>query len=411
MTQPVTILGAGIVGICTALSLAQRGVPVRVIDRGAPGQETSFGNAGVISPWSIIPQSLPGTWKQIPSLMFGANKALSVHPKAWPSMIPWGLAFLRKGSRAQVEATADAMETLCAPCIDLYRQHLSGTGFENLVADAMYVHAFRDGSRATLDAIDYDIRRQKGAELELVGRDELRRVEPTLGSDFEAAVLIKGQARAVSPGRIGGVLTEKARGLGVVFKRADIRHVERQDAGFRVVCDGESFEAERIILAMGAWSPEILKPLGYRVPLMAERGYHVEFPEPQIELTNSVMDVDAKCVASSMEGGLRFAGQAEFAPVDAPADAKKEAHLTRLARAAFPGLNTKQSRFWMGRRPSFPDSLPALGPVEGAPGLFANFGHSHYGLMMAPKSGEILADMLTDARSNLDASPFALARF
>ena len=123
------------------------------------------------------------------------------------------------------------------------------------------------------------------------------------------------------------------------------------------------------------------------------------------------MDTDAKVVASSMETGLRVAGQAEFAPIDAPPDPAKKALLIDLAKRAFPDLQTGQTRVWMGRRPSFPDSLPALGPIPGHPGLIANFGHSHYGLMMAPKSGELVADLVRGPQTNLDLSAFAPGRF
>ena len=160
---PVIVLGAGIVGICTALSLLEQGIPVTLIDRGAPGQETSMGNAGVVSPWSIIPQSLPGTWKSIPKLMFGYGKPLSIHPRSLPAMIPWGLRFLRHGHEAQVRKTATAMSHLCAPSIDLYRHHLKGTGQEDLITDSYYVHAFRNGPVPSLDALDYRIRAEMGA--------------------------------------------------------------------------------------------------------------------------------------------------------------------------------------------------------------------------------------------------------
>ncbi len=409
--RPITILGAGLVGICTALSLAERGVPVRVIDKGAPGQETSFGNAGVISPWSFIPQSLPGTWKQVPKLMFGPGRPLSIAPAMLPRMIPWGLRFIRHGTPERVRAAADAMEFLCGPSVDLYRRHLSGTGHEALLADGMYVHAFRDGSRASLDAIDYRIRQEKGADLELVGRDRLAEVEPALGPDFQAAVLIKGQARALSPGRIGQVLADKARGLGVTFVTDEVRALRPSGGGWQITCTNDVFDAERVVLSMGAWSKGILDPLGLKLPLMAERGYHIECPDPGVALNNSVMDVDAKVVASSMEGGLRIAGQAEFAPVDAPPNPKRRVQLEKIARAAFPGLKTEGARFWMGRRPSFPDSLPVIGAAPDLDGLFLNFGHSHYGLMMAPKSGEVLADLATGGQPNVDPEAFSASRF
>ncbi|MCY4335186.1 MAG: FAD-dependent oxidoreductase [Litoreibacter sp.] len=409
---PVTILGAGIVGICTALSLLERGVQVTIIDKGEPGQETSMGNAGVVSPWSIIPQSLPGTWKSIPSLMLRGSRPLSIHPRAMLQIIPWGLRFLRNGNERQVRATAEAMSHLCGPSIELYQRHLAGTGYEGLITDSMYVHAFRDDSRASLTSIDYQIRTEMGASLELVGGNELAKIEPALSAEFKAAILIKGQARIRSPGRLGTVLAEKARQLGAIFRRDTVRRIRPVGAGqWCVECDGENIQADRVVLSMGAWSPALLKGLGVNVPLMAERGYHVEFNDPGVEINNSVMDVDAKVVASSMEAGLRVAGQAEFAPVDAPANKRRGMQLTKIARTIFPDLNTERAQFWMGRRPSFPDSLPVLGEVASHPGLTLNFGHSHYGLMMAPSSAEITARTLCNENQNLSLGPYALHRF
>lgn len=399
------------VGICTALSLAERGVAVRIIDRGAPGQETSYGNAGVISPWSIIPQSLPGIWRQIPKLMFGSARPLSIHPASFPKMIGWGLQFLSRSDEKTVRKGSGAMEVLCGPSIDLYRRHLQGSGEESLIQDSAYVHVFRDAKKASLDSLDYAIRMEKGGDLELIGRDRLRLLEPAIDPSFNAAVLVKGQARATSPGRLGKVLAQKAKALGVEFVQSEIQSISRSPSGWVAVCEDARFQSEKIVLSAGAWSPKLLEPLGYRLPLMAERGYHVEFPTPEIELNNSVMDTDAKCVASSMEGGLRFAGQAEFGPVDAPPNPRKKALLIKLAQQAFPKLNTDNPKFWMGRRPSFPDSLPAIGQIGEEPGLYANFGHSHYGLMMAPKSGEVVAELMTESRLNLDLTVYSPNRF
>ncbi|MEM9270074.1 MAG: FAD-binding oxidoreductase, partial [Pseudomonadota bacterium] len=260
--------------------------------------------------------------------------------------------------------------------------------------------------------LDYQIRKEMGADLELVGKDRLHEIEPALSSEFNAAVLVKGQARMRSPGRLGQVLAQKAKRLGAVFKRTKAHRIERlAPEGWKVHCDDGPLQTHRVVLAFGAWSPDLLAGLGISVPLLAERGYHVEFAEPGIEIHNSVMDVDAKVVASSMEGGVRIAGQAEFAPVDAPPTKRREQQLVKVARAAFPDLRTEERRFWMGRRPSFPDSLPAIGAVPNQPGLFANFGHSHYGLMMAPKSGEVLASLLCNEHQNVDLGAYALDRF
>ena len=411
MAEHVTILGAGAIGICTALALVERGIQVRLIDRGDPGQETSMGNAGVISPWSFIPQSMPGIWKKIPNLMFGDHRPLSVRPAYWPRMVPWGMTFVRNSTPKRVQEIADAMEPLCMSCVDLYRRHLEGTGEEHLVQDSAYVHAYRKDGKDLLQAIDYRIRREKGAQLELVGQDELRRVEPALSPDFKSAVLIHGQARAQSPGLIMSALAKKARRLGVEILRTPVTALKRVESGWQISCGEQIHTARKVVVAMGAWSAELLKPLGISVPLVSERGYHLEFPKPGIELKNSVLDTDAKFVASSMEGGLRVAGQAEFGSVDAPRDDRKQTRMQNGAKAAFPDLDTSGPSFWMGRRPSFPDSLPMIGEFKGHDGLFAGFGHSHYGLMMAPKTAELLADMLSGRTPNLDCSAYSTGRF
>ncbi|SPJ30631.1 NAD(P)/FAD-dependent oxidoreductase [Falsiruegeria mediterranea] len=412
MTEQVTIIGAGIVGICCALSLQERGIPVRLVDRGDPGQETSFGNAGVVSPWSIIPQAVPGIWKKLPKMLLDPKSALSVRASFWPKMIPWGMRFLGKSDEKSVREVSDAMEILCRPSIDLYRRHLHGTGHESLIADSYYIHAFRHVKEADLGGLGYLIRREKGGDLERVDGAELRHLEPALSEDFKAAIVIKGQARATSPGRVGAVLAEKARAQGAEIVRTEVTKLTRAPDGcWHLATPQATLHAHHVILAAGVWSADLLKPLGLPVPLVAERGYHVEFPCASAVLNNSVMDVDAKVVASSMHSGLRVAGTAEFASIDAPADPRKEQILTEQAKAMVPDLDTDKAQFWMGRRPSFPDSLPAIGPIDGMDGLYAAFGHSHYGLMMAPKTGELVADIVSDRSPNISLDAFSLARF
>lgn len=412
MVDTVTIIGAGIVGICCALSLQERGAKVRLIDRSAPGQETSFGNAGVISPWSVVPQAVPGIWKSIPSMLLNRDGPLSVRMAFWPKMIPWGLRFLAKSEEASTRAVADAMDILCNPSIMLFRRHLQGTGYEDLVADSCYVHAFRNPGDARLTDLGYLIRKEKGAELELLGADALRREEPALSPDFKAAILIKGQARARSPGKIAQVLADKARNQGAEFVQTEITALEKDGGeGWKLSTSNGPMTARKIVLAAGVWSAELLKTLGIKSALVAERGYHVEFPAASLELNNSVMDVDAKVVASSMTGGIRLAGSSEFGAIDAPPDPRKKTLLARQASAMLPGLETEGMTFWMGRRPSFPDSLPALGPVPQQQGLYAAFGHSHYGLMMAPKTGELIADLVAGVAPNIDLKPFDPLRY
>lgn len=412
MQPEVTILGAGIVGICTGLSLLERGMRVRIVDRADPGQETSFGNAGVISPWSIVPQSVPGLWRNIPRWLIDPLGPVSVRPRYLPRLAGWGLRFLSEGRENRVREISAAMETLTHDCVSLYRQHLAGTGHEALIRDSWYIHAYRDGSAARLDTLDNELRRAAGAELERVDSAELRRLEPVLSTQFEAAIVIKRQARALSPGQVGHVLYEKFCRMGGELQRATVRDIRPlEQGGWRYVTDAGTHTTPKLVLAMGVWSAELLRPLGIRIPLQSERGYHVTFTAPNVTFNHSIMDVDRKVVASSMEDGLRVAGTAEFAGLDAPISEKRMAGLIKLARGLSPELQSDAFTTWSGQRPSLPDSLPCIGMFDGFPDLIAAFGHSHYGFMMAPGTGRIIADIASDRAVNIDLSPYHPNRF
>ncbi len=408
----VTIVGGGIVGICCALSLLEKGAAVRLIERDEPGQGTSFGNAGVISPWSCVPNSLPGIWKNVPRWLLDPEGPVAIRPSYMLRSLPWALKFLRAGQRHRIPAIADAMAALNRPSVDLYRHHLAGSGHEGLLRDSSYVYAYRQAAAANLEDFAWRIRRDHGTPLELIDGNQLREIEPDLSPDFEAAIIVKDQARALSPGRIGAVLADKVQNLGGEIRRASVQRLApREGGGWHLTTDQGEIEAQQVVVAAGAWSARLLEPLGLRLPLEAERGYHMVFRDPGVSLNHSIMAVDAMFVASSMEMGLRSAGTAEFAGLDAPPDYRRAKVFKRLTKRLVPGLNTEDCEEWMGTRPSFPDSLPCLGEIPGRPGLFAAFGHAHCGLMMAPMTGRVVADLASGATPNIDLAPYGVERF
>ena len=410
-TSNVTIVGGGIVGICTALSLQDRGINVRLIDKDDPGQATSFGNAGVISPWSIIPHSTPGFWKTIPKLMLGSWRPLSISPAFWHHMIPWGLKFLLNGTEKNTIKIADAMSMLCAPCIELYRKHLNGTGHEYLVKDTGYLQLVRNTKDATLEDLAFQIRLQKGAKIEIVKGSALRLLEPALSSKFEAGILTHNVARSLLPGKLSSVLAKKAKAQGAEIIKDQIIKINKSDDCWSLEGNVSKYTAQSLVISAGAWSRELLTCLGLSVPLMTERGYHIHCADPEIEINNSVVFPEAGVIASLMEGGVRIAGQAEFGPIDAPFDAKRKSILSKIALEMFPDISLRKTKVWMGHRPSFPDSIPVIGSVPKQPNLFVNFGHSHHGLMMAPKSGEVLANALIQNSVNEDTRSVSIRRF
>ncbi|MGI9383954.1 MAG: NAD(P)/FAD-dependent oxidoreductase, partial [Methyloligellaceae bacterium] len=351
----VTIVGAGIVGICCALSLLEKGKSVRLIDKDAPGQGASYGNAGVISPWSCVPQSLPGLWKKIPGMLLDPEGPVAIRPGYLPKFLPWALKFLGAGRADRVTAISGAMAALNRPNVDIYRRHLAGTGHENLLQDSWYIHAYRNAAAVDLDDLAWRLRAAEGAPIEVVNGEQLREIEPSVSRDYQAAILIKDQARTLSPGRLGAVLAEKVARLGGEIVQARVHQLVRDEDGWSLATDRGDLRSAQIVAAAGAWSTQLLKPFGVRVPLEAERGYHLLFRNPGVTLANSVMDVDAKFVTSSMEMGVRSAGTAEFAGRDAAPNYRRARMLAKQTKRILPDLNTEDTEEWMGVRPSLPD--------------------------------------------------------
>jgi D-amino-acid dehydrogenase len=408
----VTVLGAGIVGIACALSLAERGFKVQLIDRDPPAEGASYGNAGSLSPWSCVPQSLPGLWKSVPGWLADPEGPVALRLGYAPTFLPWAMRFLQAGRPDRLPRIADAMLALTRPTVTLYRHHLAGTGAEDLVQDSVYVHVYRKAQDADLSSLAWRLRRERQVPLEVVKGAALREVEPALAPEFEAAVLIKQQGRALDPGGIGKALAEKARSMGVAFERRRIEGLVPEAEGrWRLETDSGPIPARRVVLALGAWSGALLRPLGPRVPLEAERGYHLVFRDPGISLNNCIMNVAGKFVVSSMTAGVRCAGTAEFAGLEAAPDYRRARVFERLVKRMLPDINTADTEEWMGTRPATPDSLPCLGEVPGYANLYAAFGHGHTGMTMAPKTGEAIAQLIAGENVDIDLAPYRIGRF
>lgn len=408
----ITVLGAGIVGICTALSLRERGFSVMMLDRNPPAEGASYGNAGSLSPWSCVPQSMPGLWKSVPKWLTDPEGPIALRAGYAMTFLPWALKFLRSSKLEGLDVIADAMMGLTRPTVDLYRHHLSGTGQENLVRDSVYVHVYRKAEDADLSQLAWRLRRDRQVPVELVKGEALREVEPALSETYEAAVLIKEQGRALDPGAIGKTLAEKAQSMGVEFRQSRIDRLRALPGGsWEIETESGMIPAKKIVVAIGAWSGKLLSDLGVRVALEAERGYHLVFRNPGVQLNNAIMNVESKFVVSSMNAGVRCAGTAEFAGVDAAPDYRRAKVFGKLAKEMFPDLNTNDTEEWMGPRPSSPDSVPFLGEIPGFENIYAAFGHGHTGMTMGPKTGEVIASLIAGENPGIDMHPYRINRF
>jgi len=304
MAKQVTIVGAGIVGICTAVYLREKGLAVEVVDRDPPAEGASHGNAGVVSPWTCVPQSMPGLWRSVPRWLLDPEGPIALRWPYLPSFLPWAIKFLRAGNVAELPQIADAMKALNRPNIELYRQLLQGTGSEHLISDSFYVHIYRDPAEIDLKQLGWQLRLDRDVPLEVVDDGALHELEPALSPRYKAAVLIKSQARALSPGGVGKALVAKAQDMGAVFRQTGVNRIAPQESGgWRLQTDDGEITSDKVVIAAGAWSARLLAPLleqsGLNLPLEAERGYHLILQQPGITVNNSIMDTESKFVASS----------------------------------------------------------------------------------------------------------------
>ena len=410
--RSIAVIGSGIIGICSALYLQDKGFKVTILDRAARDQDrASYGNAGNLSPWSCVPESLPGLWKSVPSWLLDPMGPMAIRAQHLPVAMPWLLRFLNAGSRSKIAGQSDALRSLYAPTIDLYEELLRTSGHQELVRRCVYIQLYRNPEHADINALGLQLRIERGAHVEVIGAGELHEMEPDISPQYRKAIVIHGQGHTINPQRLLTVLTERVIRQGGQILRRDVTGLRPTPEGVSIDTPEGILTASQVVIAAGAWSATLLRRLGLKIPLETERGYHLTIPDPGIRINNTLMEAGRMVVANSMEGGLRMAGTVELAGLKAPPDYRRARNLAVLGKEIFPRLNVDGASEWMGHRPSLPDSLPVIGRMPGYPKILLAFGHSHLGLTGGAPTGQLIAQLAAGEPPSVDLTPFRADRF
>lgn len=405
----VAVIGAGIVGVATALRLQEGGAAVTLIDRGEPGEGTSYGNAGVLASCSVVPVTVPGLLGKAPRMLLDPDSPLFLKWRYLPRLAPFLAAYLRHANDADARRIAAGLAGIVSDSLEEHQGLAAGTGAERFIVPGPYRFAYRDRTHYAADSYGWAIRREHGFRPEEI--DDVAAAEPTLGNiGFLASCPDHG--RIVDPGGYVKALAAATIARGVTLLRGTATDVAREGGrvtGVRV--DGETVPADAVVIATGAWSRPLAKALGIDVPLESERGYHVELWEPSATPSAPVMFAAGKFVATPMEGRIRVAGLVEFGGLDAPPSRAPFRLLMNGIRRYLPGVRWRETREWMGHRPAPADSLPLIGPVPGVAGAYLGFGHHHIGLTAGPRTGRLLAGLVLGRSTNVDIEAYAPARF
>lgn len=408
----VAIIGAGIVGLSTAIWLQRAGVRVTVIDRQGPGAGASYGNGGILAACSIVPVTVPGLWKKAPRMALDPRQPLFLRWSYLPRLAPWLIRYLAQGTEARTRARARALAGLTTGSLAAHQDLAAGTGAEGYVVPSDYLFLYRDRAHFAGDAFGWGLRAKAGFVWDELDRAGVANADPALGPDIGFAARLGGHGYIRDPGGYTAALAAHVTQQGGAVLRAEVSDVQTEGGRVTaVIANGAPLDCDAAVLTAGAWSGPLARRMGMNVPLESERGYHLDLWAPSVQLRNPVMVAGGKFVMTPMEGRLRLAGIVEFGGLTAPPSRAPFDLLLRGARAALPGLTFARAEEWMGHRPAPADSVPLIGPVPRLAGAFMGFGHHHIGMTAGPMTGKLLSDMIIGRQTNLDLAPYAPRRF
>ncbi len=408
------IIGGGIVGVCAAESLASAGREVVLIERGDIGGGTSFGNAGVLSDASVAVGNNPDLWRKLPRILAGRAPECRLSPMFALRQLPWLLAFLRRANAADSARAARALAGLLRISLPLHRELIRKSGAGGLLRESGWIKAFRSERGFRASKSELRLLQQTKTEHEIIGGGELARLEPALNPVFARAFFFPGSASVSDPAMLAAAYCDVFRKAGGEVCRANAVALARENGEWKIHCEAAPpVSARDVVVAAGPWSAQLLKTAGVNIPLAWERGYHRHFalPEGGASLGRPVLDVERGFHLTPMRRGYRLTTGDEFAALDAPLSERQLQSGERSAREMTQMGESLDAQPWLGRRPTLPDSLPAIGEVPGKRGLWLNFGHQHIGLSSAPGSAALLTALMQNTIPAADADPFSPSRF
>jgi len=413
MKADVLVLGAGMVGVGAALHLQKRGRDVVLIDRHPlAGEETSYGNGGLIECASVFPYMFPRDAAQILRYALFRAPQVSYHFSDLPLFLPWLLRYFLASSPERALRSAMAELPLIRRSLIEHEALIAEAGVPELLRRTGWIKLYR--SEATLDHAVSELgrARQYGVAGDVLDAAAIAAREPHLSGEFSGAIHFPDPGFVPDPGGLTKAYAALFGRKGGRYLAGDARTLEQSGARWRLATQEGAITAREVVVAMGPWSDQIFAPLGYSIPLAVKRGYHLHMKASgNAVLNHPVLDADSGFLLAPMNRGIRVTTGAEFARRDAPPTPVQLERALPRAHALFPLGEPVDARPWMGARPCLPDMLPVIGKAPRHDGLWFDFGHQHHGLTLGPATGRLLAEMMTGETPFADVRPFAAARF
>jgi D-amino-acid dehydrogenase len=409
----VLVLGAGMVGVGAALHLQRKGRDTVLIDRHElAGEETSYGNGGLIECASVFPYMFPRDLRQI--LQYATNRTpqLRYHFADLPSFLPWLVRYFLASSPERALHSAMAELPLIQRSLVEHEALIAEANVPELLRRTGWIKLYRSEATLAKAVQELERARQYGVAGDILDASAIAAREPNLTGDFAGAVHFPDPGFVPDPGGLTKAYATLFGRKGGRFLVGDARTLEQSGGRWRVATLEGTITAREVVVAMGPWSDQIFAPLGYSIPLNVKRGYHIHLaPRGNAVLNHPVLDTDQGFLLAPMNRGIRLTTGAEMARRDAPPTPVQVERAMPKAHKLFPLGDPVDAQPWKGARPCLPDMLPVIGKAPRHPGLWFDFGHQHHGLTLGPATGRLLAEMMTGETPFADSTPFAVERF
>jgi D-lysine oxidase len=406
------VLGAGIVGTSVALQLAKRGMSVALVDRAGVGEQTSYGNSGVIEGSTVLAPAFPASLWHVARVALKRASDANYHLSFLPKVAPWLLAFRANSTRKRLAENARLNRPLFARALAEHETLMQESGATQYLRKTGWMKLYRDERAFDALKLEFDLAQEFGLPLDALDAAGAQKLEPSLNPVFKRAVFWPKAASISDPLAVTRAYAARFAALGGVTLTGDARSLHRSGNGWRVETNGGGIDSGQVVVALGPWAPDLLEPMGLKLPMAFKRGYHRHFrAQGNATLARPVVDVEYGYLITPMEQGIRLTTGAEFAARDAQPTPVQFDRLMPQARKLFPLGERADDKTWMGSRPCFPDSRPVIGRAPGIKGLWLAIGHAHWGLTLGPITGVLLGQMMAGETPFCDPAAYAAERF
>lgn len=406
------VIGGGVIGMASALRLQASGIATRVIDPVAVRRAASWGNAGHIALEQVEPLASRATLRSLPWRLFSLGGPVALPLRELPAWLPFGIRLAAASAPSGFERGKAALSEVLAAALPAWRRLLEEAAAPHLLKEDGHILIWEDSDAAAAGKRRWSQADTGTARVRDLSASEAEQVAQLMAHPPAGGIRFEGTAQIADPAALAEALGKALERLGgsqicEAVQSLDVRSGEASV----ILPGGDRLDADALIVAAGVASGALLQPLGHRIPIIAERGYHIQASGRgwPADLPPIVFEQRAMIV-TRFSSGVRASSFVEFGRVGALPDPGKWRRLRAHVRAL--GLPFEEPiAEWMGARPTLPDYLPAIGRSDRAANLFYAFGHQHLGLTLAAVSGEAVAALVTDQAPHLDLQPFDLRRF